>query len=116
MADAWYWLVHTRRLDDRVSSRIEQLRSSIIYVAIIGVQWAQHEMGGTYPCAADLDDAMGDDPRPVFLWRACWHIGCANTAGLVVAGLGPGQAIPPTPGGSVDVDAEGKPTGVLRER
>eukprot|EP01047_Picozoa_sp_COSAG01_P001948 COSAG01_NODE_48_length_31904_cov_21.696997_32_plen_213_part_00 len=84
---------------------------------IIGLQWAQHEMGGVYPCAADLDDALGaEDTRPVFLWRACWHIGCANTAGLVIAGLGPGQAIPPTPGGSVDVDAEGKPTGVLRER
>jgi len=52
----------------------------------------------------------------VFLWRACWHIGCANTAGLKLAGLAAGQAIPATPGGVVDVDAEGSPTGVLRER
>ena len=84
---------------------------------VIGLQWAQHEMGGVYPCAADLDDALGEgDTRPVFLWRACWHIGCANTAGLAIAGLAAGQAIPETPGGLVDVDEEGNPTGVLRER
>ena len=84
---------------------------------IIGVQWAQHEMGGTYPCAGDLDDAMGsDDPRPVFLWRACWHIGCANTPALALAGLGANMPIPSTPGGVIDVDADGNPTGILRER
>ena len=83
---------------------------------IIGVQWAQHEMGGAYPCAGDLDDAMGEDPRPVFLWRACWHIGCANTSALAAAGLGAHMAIPSTPGGVVDVDSDGVPTGVLRER
>jgi predicted amidohydrolase YtcJ len=64
----------------------------------------------------DLDDAMGDDGRPVFLWRACWHIGCANTAGLAAAGLRAGAPVPPTPGGVVDVDKKGHPTGVLRER
>lgn len=52
------------------------------------------------PCAGDLDAALGaDDSRPVFLFRACWHIGCANTAGLKIAGLAAGQAIPATPGG-----------------
>ncbi len=100
-------------LKERVKRHAEEHRESSW---IIGVQWAQHEMGGTYPCAADLDDAMGEDTRPVFLWRACWHIGCASTAALAVAGLGANKAVPSTPGGVVDVDSDGVPTGILRER
>ena len=85
---------------------------------VIGVQWAQHEMGGVYPTAQDLDDAMGADPRPVWLWRSCFHIGVANSKALEVAGLGPGAPVPTVfegGGGVVDVDADGNPTGVLRE-
>ena len=45
---------------------------------------------GRYPTRHDLDAACpgnrsaasGDhDDTPVFLWRACWHIGVGNTAG-----------------------------------
>ena len=40
MADAWYWLVYSRRgVAERISSRSTQLRSSMVYVAIIGGQW-----------------------------------------------------------------------------
>ena len=40
MIDAYYWMVHSRRVTERLSSRSSQLRSSILYVAIIGLQWA----------------------------------------------------------------------------
>ena len=77
----------------------------------------QHEMGGVYPSAADLDDALGpDDPRPVWLWRSCYHIGVANSAALAAGGLGKGKPVPAVDGGVIDVDAAGNPTGVLRER
>ena len=46
---------------------------------VIGILWAQQELG-RYPTAADLDAAVSD--RPVFLWRACWHIGCGNSMAL----------------------------------
>jgi predicted amidohydrolase YtcJ len=46
---------------------------------VIGILWAQQELG-RYPTADDLDAAVAD--RPAFLWRACWHIGVANRAGL----------------------------------
>lgn len=39
MADAYYWMVHSRRVTERLSSRSAQLRSSILYVGIIGIQW-----------------------------------------------------------------------------
>ena len=82
---------------------------------IIGILWSQHDLG-RYPCAADLDGALGTDPRPAFLWRACWHIGVANSAALALLGLADSE-LPPTPGGKIDTDpASGRPTGVLRER
>ena len=67
--------------------------------------------------AADLDDALGpEDPRPVWLWRSCYHIGVANTAALAAAGLQAGKPVPAVDGGVVDVDADGNASGVLRER
>lgn len=64
----------------------------------------------------------------VFLWRACWHIGVVNTVGLRLAKLMKpigGSALELTeevtlnespPGGVIDKDDQGVPTGILRER
>lgn len=54
---------------------------------IVGVGWDQSAWGGDYPSRQDLDEAMGDDKRPVVLYRACWHIVVANTAALEVCGI-----------------------------
>lgn len=51
--------------------------------------------------------------RPILLVRHCGHIGVASTAALEAAGIGP--ATPDPPGGSIDRDTAGAPTGVLRE-
>lgn len=53
---------------------------------IVGVGWDQSGWGG-YPSRQDLDEAMGDDKRPVVLYRACWHIVVANTAALERSGI-----------------------------
>jgi predicted amidohydrolase YtcJ len=39
---------------------------------IVGVLWDQTDIG-RFPNRADIDSVCSD--RPVFLWRACWHIG-----------------------------------------
>lgn len=76
----------------------------------------------------------------VFLWRACWHIGVANTAALQLARVMKTEQsascdsnlIPATasssesdtegllldspPGGLIDMGEDGLPTGILRER
>ena len=36
--DAAFWFIHSRRVNERLSSRAAQLRSSLIYVAILGIQ------------------------------------------------------------------------------
>jgi predicted amidohydrolase YtcJ len=51
--------------------------------------------------------------RPVLLVRHCGHIAVASTAALSAAGIG--TDFPDPPGGSVDRDDTGTPTGVLRE-
>jgi len=63
------------------------------------------------PTRHDLDRAVPD--RPVLLRRYCGHIAVANTAALDLAGIDPDT--PDPPGGSLDRDEEGTPTGVLRE-
>lgn len=64
-----------------------------------------------HPNRFDLDEATG--AHPVFLYRACHHIGVANSAALRAAGIGPSTADPD--GGTIDRDEHGEPTGVLRE-
>ncbi len=68
---------------------------------------AEHRL----PTRDDLDRAVSD--RPVLVHRYCGHVAIANTAALRHAGL---TASTPDPGdGSIDRDADGEPTGVLRE-
>ena len=63
------------------------------------------------PTRADLDEAVSD--LPVLIHRYCGHVAIANTAALRLAGV---DATTPDPGdGSIDRDAGGQPTGVLRE-
>lgn len=69
------------------------------------------QMDGWLPTATDLD--LVDADRPILLYRKCGHLAVANTAALSVAGIG--AATPDPPGGSLDRDGSGGPTGVLRE-
>jgi hypothetical protein len=64
------------------------------------------------PTRRDLDKVTAS--QPAFLDRVDGHIALANTAALKAAGI-TGKTIPPQ-GGSIDIDANGEPTGILRER
>lgn len=63
------------------------------------------------PTRDDLDAALPG--RRVFLTRTCGHIGVASSAALSDAGVGPGTAAPP--GGAIERDERGRPSGVLHE-
>jgi predicted amidohydrolase YtcJ len=65
----------------------------------------------TLPTRQDLDKVTGD--HPAFLDRIDGHISIANTAALKAAGV-TGATKPPQ-GGAIDLDANGDPTGILRE-
>jgi predicted amidohydrolase YtcJ len=65
----------------------------------------------TLPTRQDLDKATGG--HPTFLGRIDGHIAIANSAALAAAGI-TGKTVPPQ-GGAIDLDANGEPTGILRE-
>ena len=69
--------------------------------------WAQK----TLPTRQDLDKVTAG--HPAFLERIDGHIAIANSAALAAAGI-TGKTIPPQ-GGAIDLDANGEPTGILRE-
>ncbi|WP_433661082.1 amidohydrolase [Nocardia sp. CA-128927] len=81
---------------------------------ILGWGWDQEAWGmGRMPTAADLapiDAAL--DGRPMWLKRRDNHAGLANRAALLAAGVpGPGHTDPP--GGHIERDTDGRPTGVF---
>lgn len=64
-----------------------------------------------YPTRKDLDSAAGD--KPVCLVRGCGHIAVVSSKALEISGVTRDTADPP--GGIIDRDLYGDPTGVLRE-
>jgi len=65
----------------------------------------------TLPTRQDLDKVTGG--HPAFLDRIDGHISIANSAALAAAGI-TGKTKAPQ-GGAIDMDANGEPTGILRE-
>jgi predicted amidohydrolase YtcJ len=69
--------------------------------------WAQKVL----PTRQDLDKVTGG--HPAFLGRIDGHIAIANSAALEAAGI-TGKTKAPE-GGAIDLDANGEPTGIVRE-
>ena len=63
------------------------------------------------PTRQDLDKVTGD--HPAALQRIDGHIALVNTAALKAAGVTSGTR--PPEGGAIDLDANGEPTGIIRE-
>lgn len=63
------------------------------------------------PDRRDLDKGCSD--APVCIVRTCLHIRCVNSKALELAGIDRDTADPP--GGVIDRDENGEPTGILRE-
>ncbi|HJC46754.1 MAG TPA: amidohydrolase [Candidatus Lachnoclostridium pullistercoris] len=63
------------------------------------------------PNRYDLDRGCSD--APVSIMRTCAHIRCVNSAALRLAGID--RNTPDPPGGEIERDENGEPTGVLKE-
>jgi len=61
--------------------------------------------------AADLDPVTAG--HPAWLVQTSGHYGVANSEALKIAGIT--RATPDPPGGTIDRDADGNPTGILKE-
>jgi predicted amidohydrolase YtcJ len=70
--------------------------------------WGEQE----FPTASDLDTVTQPE-QPAIAYRSDMHIAVANHAALARAGIT--SDTPNPPGGLLDRDASGQPTGVLRE-
>jgi hypothetical protein len=79
---------------------------------ILGRGWDQTEwVENRYPTRQDLDGVAPD--HPVLLNRTDGHLGWVNSLALQLAGVSPDT--PDPVGGQIDRDANGEPTGILRE-
>jgi hypothetical protein len=78
---------------------------------ILGGDWDQEAWGGPLPHRSWLDPFSPD--TPVLLQRFDAHMAVANSRALALAGIGPGT--PDPAGGRIDRDADGSPTGILRD-
>lgn len=101
-----------------IQDLIQRVRDFIETKGIKKGEWVQgrgwnHELfyEKRMPTRQDLDNISRE--HPVILTRTCGHIAVANTYALKLAGIF--ENPPAVPGGSIDLDEKGIPTGVLRE-
>lgn len=76
--------------------------------------WGYDEQGlleKRSPTRYDLDRGCSD--APVSIMRTCAHIRCVNSMALKLAGID--RNTPDPPGGEIERDENGEPTGVLKE-
>ncbi len=79
---------------------------------IRGEQWDESKLAERrYVTASDLDKAAPNNP--VWLTQSTGHYGVANSYALKLAHIGSETKDPPA--GTIDRDAQGNPTGVLKE-
>lgn len=79
---------------------------------ILGRGWDQEKFAEKrYPNRYDLDEAS--PKNPVFLLRICGHVAVANSCALKIANIDKDTQEPP--GGAIERDGLGHPTGILKE-
>lgn len=76
-----------------------------------GFGWDAERWGGELPSRHWIDVVTPD--TPVFLFRTDGHIALANSLALKLAGIT--RDTPQPEGGTIDKDASGEPTGILRD-
>lgn len=105
------YLPSKREVLDRLARSAEDLPPG---QWLVGSGWAQgdwQDTGGVFPSAADLDAIVPDNP--VYLKARSGHAGWVNTTALRVAGIS--AQTPDPPGGTIQRDGEGRPTGIFFE-
>jgi predicted amidohydrolase YtcJ len=105
-------LIGAKSMAEMQSRIAERAKTAAAGEWILGRGW-DHTMwsGQKLPTRQDLDVVTGD--HPAYFVRVDGHIGIANSAALKAAGV-TAKTQPPA-GGSIDHDASGEPTGIVRE-
>ena len=98
---------------DEALGRVKERAKSLAREAwVVGAGWYNDAWpDASFPSRRRLDTAAGG--RPAYLRRKDGHSAWVSTQALRMAGVERGAADPP--GGTIDRDAEGEPTGILRE-
>lgn len=96
---------------------LERIREAATQAApgswLVGQGWNESWWGDTdFPTAAEIDAATGA-ASPAIFHRSDMHSAVVNSAALRLAGVT--AQTPNPPGGVIDRDASGQPTGFLRE-
>jgi len=103
-------LYDVRSIDELKKRVAEKSKEDVSW--ILGWGWDQERFAEKrYPTRLDLDEASPS--KPVLLRRVCGHACVANSIALKKAGIDQNSVNPP--GGIIDKDASGSPTGILRE-
>lgn len=106
------------KLDDlsRVETLLDRLNTAARDRApgqwIMGFGWNETDWGEVRMPTRELLDGAAPN-HPVILWRCDMHLAAANTAALELAGID--AHTPDPPEGRIERDAQGEPTGILRE-
>ncbi len=99
-----------RDMLDRIAQRAQD---SAPDAWIVGRGWNESWWGDTeFPTAADLDKVTGPRQAAIF-WRSDLHAAVVNRRALDLAGITAASVNPP--GGVIDRDHAGNPTGILKE-
>ncbi|HYY41334.1 MAG TPA: amidohydrolase, partial [Pyrinomonadaceae bacterium] len=78
---------------------------------VLGRGWDHTLWGGQWPSKRDLDEVVPD--KPVFVQRVDGHVSWANSLALQKANVTRASVAPE--GGEILHDAQGEPTGILKE-
>src|SRR5262245_58279048 len=106
-------------LDFRATASLEDLKASILRrdrelpegAWLLGRGYNEQLLAeGRHPTRWDLDVAAPG--RPIAITRTCGHMIVGNSRALALAGVGRTTADPP--GGEIDRDASGEPTGLVK--
>ena len=113
-----YYALNHERVDCTTQSKQECLERVRVKVEsqppgswILGHGWNQNEWGNNYGSLAELDTISPD--HPVYLTQKSWHAGWANTKALEISGIHRLTVDPP--GGVIQRDISGNPSGILLE-
>src|ERR1700733_1600117 len=100
----------------RVSEAVEKIREKAATLKpgewLVGAGWDEGKLAERrYLLASDLDKVTPNNP--VWLMHTTGHYGVANSYALKLAHIT--ASTPDPPAGTIDRDAQGRPTGVLKE-
>ena len=108
----WVQLYDAASVADIVSRMKAKITQIMPGDWVTGVGWDEGKLAEhRYVTAADLDAVSGNNP--VWLLHTTGHYGVANSAALKIAHISAATADPVA--GTIDRDAHGNPTGVLKE-